>query len=90
MQRGTETGEGRASEITIGNGRVVYMMTQKEFDEYIKKPKTITEKAYNENKELFEEAERQGKIQIRGTTSRITAGNIEYPTFKSYRIEPIE
>ena len=75
----------KSEEYTVPNALI-----QKEFDEYIKKPKTITEKAYNENKELFEEAERQGKIQIRGTTSRITAGNIEYPTFKSYRIEPIE
>ena len=65
------------------------MMTKKQFDEFIKQPHTVSKKVYEENKELFDEAEQQERIRISKNSSQITAGNIKYPQTESYHIEPL-
>ena len=64
------------------------MMTQKEFDGFIKEPRTVSGKIYDENKELFDEAEQQGRIRIKKDSSQITVGNTIHSHFDTYRIEP--
>lgn len=65
------------------------MMTQGQFDQYIKNHETIDSKTYMENKELFDRAEKQGRIRIKADSSQITDGHIKHPAFESYRIELI-
>lgn len=65
------------------------MMTKTVFDDFIKIPRMITQNIYEENKELFDEAERQGKIQIKENSSQITDGKTKHPVHKTYHIEPL-
>ena len=65
------------------------MMTQEKFDEFIKTPRKITEDIYKENKELFDQAEKQKKICIKKEFTQITDGNIQHPQSTTYRIEPL-
>lgn len=51
------------------------MMTQKDFDNFIKESRTVSRKIYNENKALFGEVEQQGRIRIKNDSSQITVGN---------------
>lgn len=63
------------------------MMTQEEFDIYIKTSRTIKEDEYNSNKELFDQAVNQGRIRIKKGSTQITDGKKIYPPFHTYRIE---
>lgn len=67
----------------------VHVMTREQFDDFINKCRSINEDMYNKNKELFDEAVRQGKIRIKKNSSQITVGNTIYPPFTTYQIEPI-
>ena len=52
-------------------------------------PRTVSGSVYHENKDMFDEAERQGKIRVKKDSSQITDGNKKYPPFETYHIEPV-